>query len=46
VVKSSSFPDIDKAAIQAVNSARFIPARAQGVNVTSRVRLTLSFRLR
>jgi protein TonB len=46
VEKSSSFPDIDKAAIQAVNSARFIPARAQGVNVTSRVRLTLSFRLR
>ena len=46
IVESSTFRDLDEAALQAVSLARFIPARARGVNVSSSARLTLSFRLR
>ena len=45
VVESSGYPRLDRAAIKAVRSARFIPAKLAGKAVTSTKRLSFTFRL-
>ena len=46
VMVSSGFPDLDDAAVMAVRTARFKPARRGDTCVSATARLTLSFRLR
>ncbi len=46
LVSSSSFPDLDRAAVRAAEQARFNPGTRNGKPVASTARLTLIFRLR
>ncbi len=46
ILASSGYGELDAAALDAVRSARFAPAQADGVSVHGRLRLTFSFRLR
>jgi len=46
VVTSSGYPELDGAAVRAVRSARFSPARSERESVASTARMTLEFRLR
>ncbi len=46
LVSSSGFPDLDRAAVRAVEQARFKPGARDGRPVASFARLTLIFRLR
>lgn len=46
VVTTSGFPELDEAALRAVRSARFSPARSGSEPVSSTARLTLTFRLK
>ena len=46
VLRSSGFPDLDDAAVQAVKCAEFDPAKSGDMPVSSVARLTLSFKLR
>ena len=46
VVSSSGFGELDDAAVRAVRTARFTPAKSGGSAVASTARLTLTFRLR
>lgn len=45
VVSSSSFAELDEAAVAAVVSAKFAPAREDGACVRGKVRLTFDFKL-
>jgi protein TonB len=45
VAHGSGFPLLDQAAVQAVRSWRFEPARAGGIPVSSRVDVPVRFRL-
>lgn len=46
VFSSSGFPELDAAALRAVKSARFVPARKGSSSVEATARLKLSFKLR
>lgn len=46
VVSSSGFGDLDGAAVKAVRTAAFVPAKEDGVTVSGRIRLTFEFRLK
>jgi protein TonB len=46
VASSSGFPELDEAAVRAVRSARFTPAKSDGKSVASTARVTLTFRLK
>ncbi len=46
VVGPSGFRELNEAAVKAVRSARFTPARSGKLNVRSKARLTLTFRLK
>lgn len=46
VVESCGFPDLESAAIKAMEKARFTPAQSGGRAVATSARLTLSFRLK
>lgn len=46
VVGTSGFADLDAAAVKAARSARFTPAKSDGVPVESLARIKLSFKLR
>jgi len=46
VAKSSGFPLLDEAAINAARAARFTPAKSGGSPVSSTARLTLNFKLK
>lgn len=46
VVASTGFAELDAAALKAVRTARFTPARADGKAVAAPARLTLNFKLR
>lgn len=45
VVHSSGYRRLDRAAVRAVEEARFVPARQRGVAVAARKQFTISFRL-
>ncbi len=46
IVQSSGFPKLDEAALRAVKSAQFNPAKSQGDSVASTARLKLQFEIR
>ncbi len=46
IVTSSGFPELDDAALRAVKSARFTPAKQGAAAVASTARMTLTFRLK
>jgi len=46
VVRSSGFPSLDDAAVEAVRAARFSPATSEGRAVAASARLTLTFKLK
>ncbi len=46
IVTSSGFPELDDAALRAVKSARFTPAKRGDTSVPSTARMTLTFRLK
>ena len=46
VVVSSGHRELDRAALEAVRKARFVPASLDGVSISSTLRLTFDFRLR
>ena len=46
IVRSSGFAELDAAAVQAAQKARFTPARSGDAAVSSRVRLPLNFKLK
>ena len=46
IVESCGYPELDAAAVDAVKTARFAPAKEDGVDVCGRLRLTFDFRLR
>ncbi len=45
VVASSGYPSLDKAAVQAVKSTRFLPARKNGRTVASSIIIPVRFKL-
>ncbi len=45
IVTSSGFPELDDAALRAIKSARFTPAKRGDASVPSTARMTLTFRL-
>ena len=46
VVASSGFPELDEAALRAVRSARFTPAKSGGKSVAATARIALTFKLK
>ena len=46
VAVSSGFEELDRAALRAARTARFVPARSDGATIASTVRLQLAFRLK